>query len=84
MRHYNDENLLEMVEKYAQEVGAIASEEELSAQFDDMIAECFPGFDWDDKPLVSETFNNWTDGLCREGEIHPEQYSQYVYTGKYS
>jgi len=84
MSNYNDENLLEMIELYANEIGAIASEDELSEQFDAMIDECFPDIDTDDEPMMSECFNNWTDGLCKDGEIHPEQYSQYCYTGKYS
>ena len=25
-----------------------------------------------------------TDALCKDGEIHSEQYDKYCYTGKYS
>lgn len=84
MKNYNDENLLEMVELYADEMGYISSESELSEQFDAMLAECCPDFDTEDEPAISEAFNNWSDSLCKDGEIHPEQYSQYCYVGEYS
>ena len=28
----------------------------------------------DDEPARNEAFNNWTDGLCKDGEISPWQY----------
>ena len=84
MSNYNDENLLDMVELYASEMGYISSEDELSEQFDSMLDECCPDFDTEDEPAISEEFSNWADGLCKDGEIHPEQYNKYCYTGKYS
>jgi len=84
MRHFNDENLLELAELYAEEVGTYSSEDELSEAFDSMLDECYPDFDTEDEPALAEAFNNWTDGLCKDGEIHPEQYNSYEYTGKYS
>lgn len=90
MRNYNDENLLDIVELYASEMGYISSEEELSEQFDTNImpsileAHGQPGVDFTDEAMISEEFNNWTDGLCKEGVIHPEQYNQYCYVGDWS
>ena len=82
---YNDENLLEMVELYAAEVGAIESEEELSIKFDEEVAELVVAeYGPNDEPAMSEAFNNWTDMLCKDGEIHPEQYNNYCYVGNYA
>ena len=84
-RNYNDEALLEMVELYAEEMGHIASEQELSDIFDRDIAPLvLENYDADDSVAFSEAFNNWADELCKEGEIHPEQYSNYCYVGTYS
>ena len=86
--NYNDENLLEMVEMYAEEMGYISSEDELSERFDDQV---LPGIiethgtkgeEFTDTTMINEYFNNWTDGLCKDGEIHPEQYDNYCYVGK--
>ena len=85
--NYNDENLLEMVELYAEEMGHISSEQELSDKFDAMVEElnqCPNHIDTDDSIMMSEWFNDWTDSLCKDGEIHPEQYNQYCYVGEYS
>jgi hypothetical protein len=83
--NYNDENLLDMVELYAAEMGYIASEDELSEIFDEQVAPMVvEQYGPDDEPAMSEAFNNWSDSLCKEGEIHPEQYSQYCYVGNYS
>jgi hypothetical protein len=88
--NYNDENLLEMVELYANEVGLIASEDELSERFDNEVmpglleAHGKPGVQFDDEVMIDEEFSNWADSLCKGGEIHPEQYNSYEYTGKWS
>jgi len=88
--NYNDENLLGMVELYAEEMGYISSEDDLSARFD---TDVLPGLieqygvkgeSFEDEPLLNETFNNWSDMLCKDGEIHPEQYNNYSYTGELS
>ena len=82
MSNYYDENLLEMIELYAQEVGNIASEEELSECFDaDVLPHVIEQYGEDDQPAINEAFNNWSDALCKAGEIHPEQYAQYCYVG---
>lgn len=85
MGTYNDENFLEMVELYAAEVGAIESEGELSERFDEEVAPLvIAEYGADDEPAMAEAFNNWSDSLCKDGEIHPEQYNQYCYVGKYA
>jgi len=85
MKNYGDENLLEMVELYATEMGYIASEDELAERFDEsVLPHVIAQYGADDKPAISEAFNNWSDGLCKDGEIHPEQYSQYCYVGNAS
>ena len=82
--NYNDETLLEMVELYAESQFFIASEDELSERFDSMLAECYPDFDTEDEDAINQTFNNWSDGLCKDGEIHPIQYSEYGYVGEHA
>ena len=88
--NYNDENLLEMVELYAESQGYIDNEENLSEVFDEVIMPDIlakygkPGEAFNDDTLVNETFNNWSDMLCKDGEIHPIQYDQYCYVGKYA
>ncbi len=85
MRNYNDENLLEMVELYAADNSLIESEDMLSERFDEEIAPMvIEQYGEDDEPAMSEAFNNWSDMLCQDGDIHPEQYNQYCYTGDYS
>jgi len=82
--NYNDENLLEMVEMYANEMGYISSEDTLSEIFDGDIAPMvIAEYGEDDEPALSEAFNNWSDSLCKDGDIHPIQYHEYCYTGKY-
>ncbi len=89
MTNWNDVSTLELVEAYAEgqnmyfKLNWIDSEEVLSQMFDEGHA------DWlhehrDDHIMISECFNNWTDGLCKDGVIHPEQYDKYGYVGKYS
>jgi len=85
MNNYNDENLLEMVEMYAADNGLIDSEDILSEQFDEQIAPMVvEQYGEDDEPAMFESFNDWADMLCKDGEIHSEQYNQYCYVGKYS
>lgn len=83
MTNWNKIDLLEIVEAFAADNGLIASEEELSERFD---AEVLPliieQYGEDDAPAINEGFNDWSDGLCKDGELHPEQYSQYCYVGR--
>lgn len=76
-------DLLEMVELYAEDNGLITSEEELSERFDsEILPLVIAEYGEDDGPAIAESFNNWTDSLCKDGEIHPEQYNQYCYVGR--
>jgi hypothetical protein len=81
--NWNRVDLLDMVESYAVDFGGIASEEELSARFDsEVLPDVIEAYGEDDEPAISEAFNNWTDMLCKDGEIHPEQYNSYCYVGR--
>ena len=83
--NYNDENPIEMVELYADEMGYISSEIELSDRFDSDVAQyVIDQYGPDDEPAMNEAFNNWTDSLCKDGEIHPLQYHEYCYIGEYA
>ena len=31
-----------------------------------------------DEPALSEAWNNWTDGLCKDGEITDRQYANWI------
>lgn len=76
---------LEMVEYIAEQEGWIASEDELSERFDSDIApHVIAEYGADDEPAISEAFNNWSDSLCKDGELHPEQYDSYCYVGQYA
>lgn len=78
-------DLLELVEAFASDNGMIDSEQALSDRFDEEVSKSvIEQYGEDDTIAMSETFNDWTDALCKDGEIHPEQYSQYCYVGKYS
>ncbi len=73
--------LLEIIEELASNYDneVIQDEEQLSERFD----EFFPNLDENDKPAMRELFNNWTDSLCKGGEMHSEQYDNYCYVGNY-
>ena len=82
-----EENLgkLEIIEEFAEYHGLISSESELSERFDDENEEILiPLAAKNDSVAISEFFNNWTDSMCKGGEIHGEQYDEYCYVGKYS
>jgi hypothetical protein len=84
------DTLLELVEALAEHEGAIASEDELSEKFDNEIMPHIleqygkPGIEFEDTDLVIQAFNDWTDGLCKDGEIHQAQYDNYEYVGEWS
>lgn len=90
MSNFNHVTLLDIVEAYAEDNGLISSEEALSERFDEEIAPIIieqygeVGVAFDDDVAMSEGFNNWTDALCKEGDIHDEQYQQYCYVGKWA
>ncbi len=78
-------DMLEVVELYAEENNMIATEQELSDRFDaEVLPEVVAQYGEDDEPAISEAFNNWTDMLCKDGEIHAEQYDSYTYVGRLS
>ena len=77
--------LLEIIEEYATVNGGIDSEQELSDRFDDEIAPLIiDQYGEGDEPAMDEAFNDWSDSLCKDGELHELQYNQYCYVGKYS
>lgn len=82
----SDEAMLARVEAYQEDTNGIDSEEALSSRFDSFIDD-ISAYDrtiLDDGPMMRECFNNWTDSLCRDGELHPLQYHQYCNIGKYA
>jgi len=77
--------LLEIIEEYATVNGGIDSERELSARFDEDIAPLvIEQHGEDDEPAMTQAFNDWSDSMCIDGELHELQYNQYCYVGKYS
>lgn len=86
MNSWKNVSLLEMVEAYAEQEGLlIDSEEALSEKFDNEIAPMVvEQYGEDDTDAMNQAFNDWSDGLCKDDEIHPEQYNRYGYVGKYS
>ena len=85
-----DETYLEAIELLAEYEGLISSEDELSEAFDEGIlpgilaAHGQPGVEFTDTIMIEQAFNDWTDGLCKKGQLHPEQYDNYTYVGKFS
>jgi hypothetical protein len=76
-------DLLEMVELYAEDNGQIASESELSERFDrDVLPDVIAQYGESDSVAINEAFNDWTDSLCTDGELHPAQYDSYCYVGR--
>lgn len=85
MKNWDRVDLLEMVELFAEDNGWISSEDELSTCFDDEIApSIIRQYGENDTVAMNEAFNDWSDMLCKDGEIHEEQYNTYSYVGKYS
>jgi hypothetical protein len=83
MGNWHRVDLLEIVELYAEENNLIASEQELSDRFDEeVLPSVIAQYGEDDEPALNEAFNNWTDMLCKDGELHDEQYDKYCYVGR--
>ena len=77
--------MLELVEHYGERWNGISSEKQLSDRFDEDLADVVvEQYGRDDQCAIDQAFNDWTDMLCKEGEIHPEQYDKYTYVGKYA
>lgn len=82
---FSNVELLEIVESYAADNGGIDSEKSLSERFDQEIAPLvIEEYGEDDEPAINEAFNNWSDSLCEDGELHELQYNEYCYVGDYS
>jgi hypothetical protein len=82
---WNNESHLELIEQVAETEGMISCEEELSEMFDRDIAPLvIEQYGEDDQPAMNEAFNNWSDGLTKDGQLHPLQYDTYVYCGNHA
>ncbi len=91
MKNFNNETLLELVELYASEACLnITDEDDLSNKFDNEVLPILienygtKGEEFKDTVMIKEEFSNWSDMLCKDGEIHPEQYNNYCYVGSHS
>lgn len=83
--NWNRIDMLEVVELYAADNNMIDSEESLSKRFDDEILPLvIEKYGEDDSVAINTAFNDWSDGLCKDGEIHSEQYNAYCYVGRLS
>jgi len=75
---------LELAEAYAEANNGYDSEEAVSEAFDSAVAESvIAQFGEDDEIAMREAFNNWTDSLTKDGDLHISQYNAYCYVGKY-
>ncbi len=80
---WNKVDLLEMVEELASDWKMISSEEELSEMFDEQILPLvIEKYGEEDQCAIDQAFNDWTDSLCKDGQIHEEQYNKYCYVGR--
>ena len=76
---------LDLVEEFASDNNLIASEAELSERFDDENEEWLEKMNSQgDQVAIDTHFNDWSDGLCKDGLIHDKQYHEYCYVGKYA
>lgn len=84
--NFNNYTLIEIIESFAEENGfGFSSEEQLSEAFDESIAPMvIEQYGADDTVAMNEAFSDWTDSLCKDGELHPEQYNTYCYVGQYA
>jgi hypothetical protein len=61
------------------------TDREFSARFDESIAPyVLEVYDANDTVAFNEAFNNWTDDLCKDGDISEDVYNNVCYVGKYS
>lgn len=78
-KSYDEVFLAEMV---ATELNLIDSEEALSELFDQSIRPMvIDQYGEDDTPAMDQAFNDWSDGLVSDGQLHPSQYHEYGYCG---
>lgn len=79
------DSAVELAEALAEEWGLYASEQELSDAFDEQIApHVIKEYGADDIIAMSEAFNNWTDSLCKDGNLHSSQCNEYCYVGTHA
>jgi hypothetical protein len=58
---------------------------EFSARFDEEVAPMIlETYDADDSIAFNESFNDWTDSLCKDGDISQDVRNNVCYVGKYS
>jgi len=58
---------------------------EFSARFDKEVVPMMLGiYNSDDSIAFNEEFNNWTDSLCKDGDISQDVRNNVSYVGKYS
>jgi len=82
---HSDVDLLYKVECWADENGLIDSAEALSELFDAEVAlSVVKRHGVNDKPAMLEAFNNFTDLICADGDLHQLQCDNYSYVGVYS
>lgn len=85
MKSFKRFDLLEAVELWADDNGCISSEEELSDLFDAEISQLvIDQYGENDHDAMIQAFNDWSDGLCKDDQLHEQQYKNYAYVGKYS
>ena len=85
MSIFSHVELLEIIEAYATDNNGIDSEKALSDRFDEDISPLvIEQYGKDDEPAMNEAFNDWSDSLCKDGELHELQYSKYCYVGEYA
>lgn len=76
-------DLLEAVELWAEDNNAISSETELSKRFDEeVLPSVIAQYGEDDSVAINEAFNDWSDMLHKDDELHEEQYNNYCYVGR--
>ena len=85
MFNYGRMSTLEIVEEWGYYNDLLSSEEEVSERFDAEIAPAVVAkYGEDDTIAMNEAFNNWTDSLCKDGELHELQYENYEYVGRWA
>jgi hypothetical protein len=85
MRNFKNYDTLEIIEEWAATECLISSEEELSERFDtEILPSVIKAYGEDDQDAIDQAFNNWSDMLCKDGQIHELQYNSYTYVGEAS
>lgn len=73
---------LNAIEEWASENNCISSEQELSDLFDESIAPMvIEQYGENDQPAMDQAFNDWSDSITRDGQLHELQYQEYCYVG---